>query len=183
MKKVIQDHKDEYLHKYTHDDWVQVRELIGRPPYGLYKVVKYHPQHKHPMVIEVIPWVKGAPFPTLYWLTCPILKKEISHIEKDGWVGKLEKEYFSKGSENLELLHGNHQAYRDKRIKLFEDAGLNWDQVPRPMAQIIKTTGIGGIADFDHIKCLHLHYAHHLAGENQVGKVIDELFNLRHFYE
>jgi len=173
---------ENYKHEYSEEDWDQVRELIGRPPYGLYKVVKYHPKYKHPMVIEVIPWVKGAPFPTLYWLTCPILKKEISHIEKDAWVGKLEKEYFAPGSENLELLHQNHIAYRDERIKLFEDVGLTWNQVPKPMMEIITTTGIGGIRDFDHIKCLHLHYAHHLAGKNQVGKVMDELFNFARFY-
>lgn len=182
MTKKVKAVMAEYKSEYTQSDWDQVRELIGRSPFGLYKVVKYHPVKKHPMVIQVIPWVKGAPFPTLYWLTCPILKKEISHIEKDAWVGKLEKEYFAPGSENLEALRKNHESYRDQRIKLFEDVGLNWDSVPTPMMDIIKTTGIGGIHDFDHIKCLHLHYAHHLAAENQVGKVMDELFNFSRFY-
>ncbi len=173
---------EEYKHLYTQDDWDQVKDLIGRSPFGLYKVAKYHPTKKHPMVIEVIPWVKGAPFPTLYWLTCPILKKEISHIEKDGWVSKIENEYFAKDSENLAQLKKNHERYRDDRIALLDHVGISWDKIPAPMAEIIKTTGIGGIHDFDHIKCLHLHYAHHLAGENQVGKVMDELFNFKRFY-
>jgi uncharacterized protein len=173
---------ENYQHEYTENDWEQVRELIGRPPYGLYKVIKYHPVKKHPMVIQVIPWVKGAPFPTLYWLTCPILKKEISHIEKDGWVGKLEREYFAPGSENLEKLKSQHKRYRDERIELLESVGIDWAEIPESMAEIIKTTGIGGISDFDHIKCLHLHYAHHLAQENEVGRLIDELFQISRFY-
>lgn len=169
-------------YEYTQADWDWTRELIGRPPHGLYKVVKYHPVKKHPMVIQVIPWVKKQPFPTLYWLTCPILKKEISHIEKDGWVSKLEREYFAAGSENLELLKSHHDQYRKDRVALFDKVGLNWEEVPEPMEKIMRETGIGGIADFDHIKCLHLHYAHHLAAENQVGKVVDELFNIKRFY-
>ncbi len=178
-KKVMEEYKSEY----SQEDWDHVRELIGRSPFGLYKVVKYHPTKKHPMVIQVIPWVKEAPFPTLYWLTCPILKKEISHIEKDGWVGKLENEYFQVGSENLAALKKNHADYRDQRIALLDSVGISWDKIPEQMAEIIKTTGIGGIHDFDHIKCLHLHYAHHLASENQVGKVMDELFNFKRFYQ
>ncbi|MAF79034.1 MAG: hypothetical protein CME60_12805 [Halobacteriovoraceae bacterium] len=173
---------EEYKSLYSQSDWDQTKELIGRAPHGLYKVVKYHPQKKHPMVIQVIPWVKGAPFPTLYWLTCPILKKEISHIEKEGWVGKLEREYFSKDSDNLKALKADHERYRDHRIALLEEVGISWDKIPEPMAEIIRTTGIGGIHDFDHIKCMHLHYAHHLAEGNQVGKVMDELFNFSRFY-
>lgn len=31
--------------------------------------------------------------------------------------------------------------------------------------------GIGGIADFNRIKCLHLHVAHALARENPIGEI------------
>jgi hypothetical protein len=134
------------------------------------------------MVIEVLPFVKGAPFPTLYWLTCPILKKEISHIEKDGWIERFEKELFSPGSSNNTLLQEHHKNYRDQRVKLFNESSLNWEEVPEAMAKIIKETGIGGISDFNHIKCFHLHYAHHLADKNIVGQILDEQFNFQRFY-
>lgn len=167
---------------YTAEDFEKVKELLGRTPRGLYKVEKYHPIHKHPMVIQVLPYVKGAPFPTLFWLTCPILKKEISHIEKDGWIEKLEKEHFASESENLKLLKEDHLAYARERQELFLKTGGDWAMIPSPMAEILKETGIGGIHDFDHIKCFHLHYAHHLARGNQVGKVLDTLFQFNRFY-
>lgn len=167
---------------YSENDWNQVTELLGRTPRGLHRVVRYHPKEKHPMVIEVIPYVEGAPFPTLYWLTCPILKKEISHIEKDGVIEQFEKEIFSPGSDFNKVLKENHQNYRDQRIKLFEKTIGDWNLMPEAMATIIKETGIGGISDFNHIKCFHLHYAHHLADKNVVGMLLDEKFQLNRFY-
>jgi len=167
---------------YSQQDWDQVKELLRRPPHGLISVEKYHPTLGHPMVIKVEPWVRGAPFPTLFWMTCPILKKEISHLESAGWVGKLEEEYFSKQSENLSELRAHHQAYLQERIEAFNESSYSWEDIPGPMVKIIKETGIGGIHDFDHIKCMHLHYGHHLVRENQVGKIMDTLFDLKRFY-
>lgn len=167
---------------YSEEDYMAVTRLLGREPRGLYKVEKYHPEFKHPMVIKVLPYVKGAPFPTLFWLTCPILKKEISHIEKDAWIDRIEEEFFSAGSDNLKALHRHHKAYAEERVQLFTDMGGDWPQIPEPMVKILQETGIGGIHDFDHIKCFHLHYAHHLVRENQVGKILDEKFDFKRFY-
>lgn len=166
---------------YTQDDWEKVKTQLGRSPHGLYRVEKYHPEFKHPMVISVVPFVKGSPFPTLYWLTCPILKKEISHIEKDAHIERFEKEYFSEG-ENLEGLIKDHESYRDERISLFEKTIKDWDLFPEPMQKIIKETGIGGIANFNHIKCFHLQYAHHLVRGNTVGRLLDKEFDFGRFY-
>ncbi len=171
-----------YKTNYSEKDWEQVKELLGRAPRGLFQVEKYHPEHGHPMVIKVVPFVDKAPFPTLYWLTCPILKKEISHIEKDGWIEKIGTEYFSKDSENLKNLRLHHQDYCDQRVKLFDETIKDWSLLPPAMEKILRTTGIGGIHDFDNIKCFHLHYAHHLVSDNQVGKVLDEVFNIDRFY-
>ncbi len=167
---------------YNEEDYNMVAELLGRSPRGLYKVEKYHPTKKHPMVIQVLPYVNEAPFPTLFWLTCPILKKEISHIEKDGWIEKLEKEVFTPDSDDLAQLKKDHLAYAKERQELFLKTGGDWELIPSPMASILQESGIGGIADFDHIKCFHLHYAHHLARENRVGQVLDEKFNFNRFY-
>lgn len=167
---------------YSEDDWDKVKIQLGRNPHGLYRVEKYHPIHGHPMVISVVPFVKGAPFPTLYWLTCPILKKEISHVEKDGHIERFEKEFFSEG-ELLEELISNHENYRDERINLFENTIKDWSLFPEPMQEIIKKTGIGGMADFTHIKCFHLHYAHHLVRGNVVGRKLDEEFQISRFYQ
>lgn len=180
MKKEIKT--QEYTTHYSENDWEEVKKLLGRSPHGLYRVEKYHPTKKHPMVISVVPFVKGAPFPTLYWLTCPILKKEISHIEKDAHIERFEKEYFQDG-ENLENLIKDHESYRDERIDLFKNTIKDWSLFPEPMQKIIKETGIGGIADFHHIKCFHLHYAHHLIKGNTVGRLLDQEFDFSRFYQ
>lgn len=168
---------------YTDQDFLWVKDLLGRAPRGLYQVMKYHPEKKHPMVIQVLPFVDKAPFPTLFWLTCPILRREISHIEKDGLIESFRSDIFSEGSENQAKLIRNHEDYRDERVKLFEDTIKDWGLVPEPMQDILKNTGIGGIAEFTNIKCFHLHYAHHLVRDNQVGKILDEKFNLNRFYQ
>lgn len=167
---------------YSEEDYREVKRLLGRAPRGLHRVVKYHPKEKHPMVIEVIPFVDKAPFPTLYWLTCPILKKEISHIEKDGWIERFEKEIFPPGTPENRTLKEHHQSYRDQRVNLFEKVMGDWSVMPEPMSKIIKETGIGGISDFNHIKCFHLHYAHHLVDKNVVGQALDDKFNFQRFY-
>lgn len=179
MKKKIET--PEYETFYSEKDWEDVKRLLGREPHGLYKVEKYHPEKGHPMVISVVPFVKSAPFPTLFWLTCPILKREISHIEKDGHIERFEKEYFQEG-EFLQRLVKDHEDYRDERISLFEKTIKSWEIIPEPMVTIIKETGIGGMADFTHIKCFHLHYAHHLVRGNVVGDFLDSEYELTRFY-
>lgn len=160
---------------YSQADFDQVTELLGRPPRGLYKVVKYHPERKHPMVIKVLPWVSKAPFPTTYWLTCPILKKQLSHLEKDRMIGLIEAEHLASDQELLTNLRQDHCDYRDQRVAFFEETIQDWNLLPEAQQDIIKTTGIGGIADFDHVKCLHLHYAYHLASEASGGRTIGRL--------
>jgi hypothetical protein len=39
--------------------------------------------------------------------------------------------------------------------------------------------GIGGIAQWDKVRCLHMQYAHHLVGDNLVGAWMDQEFGLR----
>jgi hypothetical protein len=162
---------------YSQDDFDQVSHLLGRKPRGLYQVEKYHTKEKHPMVIKVLPWVEKAPFPTTYWLTCPILKKELSHLEKDRMIRQLESDYLRTNIELLNNLRKDHQDYRDERISFFNQTISDWDRLPLAHQEIIKTTGIGGIADFDHIKCLHLQYAYHLVkpGGTTIGRLVDEL--------
>lgn len=163
--------------RYSQQDLEQVTTLLGRKPRGLFEVVKYHPKEKHPMVIKVLPWVEKAPFPTTFWLTCPLLKKQLSHLEKDKMIGHIEKECLSE--DLLESLRQDHRDYRDLRVSFFEQTIGNWDLLPEAQQKMLKTTGIGGIADFDHVKCLHLHYAYHLAcestGGRTIGRLVDEL--------
>lgn len=54
---------------------------LDRPPRGNWWPRVFCP-YGFPMVIETEPFLEDAtPFPTLFWLTCPYLKEEISRIE------------------------------------------------------------------------------------------------------
>jgi hypothetical protein len=43
---------------------------------------------------------------------------------------------------------------------------------------LLDTYGIGGLRDWEQIRCLHMHYAHHLCGNNVIGQWLDEHYGL-----
>ena len=43
-------------------------------------------------------------------------------------------------------------------------------------SEMFRRVGIGGIASWDKIRCLHMQYAHHLVAENLVGQRLDDEF-------
>jgi exopolyphosphatase / guanosine-5'-triphosphate,3'-diphosphate pyrophosphatase len=102
----------------------------------------------HPLVIQNHPVdAAGDPFPTLYWLTCPAAVRAVSRLEADGWIRRLEqrtKEDAGFGED----LDAAHRSYAAERARLAPEAG-GWG-------------GVGGSRTG--LKCLHAHYAHHLAG-------------------
>ena len=98
------------------------------------------------MVIENHPRLDdGAPFPTLFWLTCPILAKRVSRLEATGTMTELNEELA--GDTNARArLHAAVERYVQRRDAL---------------ERIEETSPPGGSAE--RIKCLHAHVAHELA--------------------
>ena len=116
----------------------------------------------------------GEPFPTLYWLTCPYLSKEVDHLEAAGSVKRLEHRLQNDPSLRAAMVAA-HVDYRDKRQALLGDHERHKLLQSGRMAALSER-GIGGIADWDTLKCLHLHVAHALAGKNPIGGIVlDEL--------
>ncbi|MFP4311669.1 MAG: DUF501 domain-containing protein [Nitriliruptoraceae bacterium] len=126
---------------------------LGRPARGRPAVV-HRCGFGLPTVARVDPRLEdGTPFPTVFWLTCPLLRSQ---------VGRLEAEHAMVGlNQRLEAEPGFAQAYADasERYVAFRDA-LGEPLPGDPSA--------GGMPRY--IKCLHVHAAHHLAtGDNPVG--------------
>ncbi len=118
--------------------------------------------------------VDGAPFPTLYWLTCPHLRHAVSVLESAGWVARLEDEV--QRDEGLradfERAHCVYIELRAAQLSPESRAAL----AARAMLRGLLDRGIGGVADLRRVKCLHLHVAHALVGENPIGaRVLEEL--------
>lgn len=115
-----------------------------------------------PVVVQVPPILDdGTPFPTIYWLTCPLLKSRIGRLEGAGGVKRMEAK-----AENDpgfgRALDDAHESYRTERDEL-----LGARDGPRPSG------GVGGARAG--VKCLHAHYAHSRSGaENPVGRLVAE---------
>jgi hypothetical protein len=146
-----------------------VAAQIGRRPRGLLGV-PVRCSYGYPQVIRVRPLIEGEPFPTLFWLTCPYLVKEVDRLEAVGWIGRLEKRL----AEDEALRAGMERAHRryvEARSALLSE-GERRTIESRGLASGLLEKGIGGIADRRRLKCLHLHVAHALADENPVGAIV-----------
>lgn len=142
---------------------------IGRRPRGLVGVSLRCP-YGYPQVIRVRPLVDGKPFPTLFWLTCPHLVREVDRLEADGWIGRLERG-MAKDEELRAGMERAHERYIENRFALLND-GEHRSIESRGQASSLLEKGIGGIADRARLKCLHLHVAHDLADENPIGRIV-----------
>ncbi len=128
-------------------DLEAVRQQLGREPTTPFSVVA-RCTGGHPLVIRNRPLdADGDPFPTIYWLTCPDAVRAVSRLESEGWIGRLGDDPAIAAS-----VEEAHRAYATERGEMYPGAE-EWG-------------GVGGTRRG--IKCLHAHYAYHLAGGDDV---------------
>jgi len=126
---------------------------LGRPARGNPAVV-HRCAFGLPTVVRVDPRLEdGTPFPTTFWLTCPVMKSRVGTLEADhamvGLNARLEEE-----PDLADEYAASHERYVGFR-----------DQLGEPLQG---APGAGGMPRY--IKCLHVHAAHHLAtGDNPIG--------------
>ncbi len=110
-----------------------------------------------PIVVEVPPVLEsGEPFPTRYWLTCPLAHKRIARLEAAGGVQAFTARAAAE-PEFAEALGLAHEDYAAERDALVPDG-----------TKIRPRGGVGGAAQG--VKCLHAHFAHHSGGgTNPIG--------------
>lgn len=134
------------------DDDIRVEALLGRRPQGAYEVV-VRGADGDPVVLRNAPILDdGTPMPTRYWLVGAAEVVAVSRLESTGAVRRAEAEL------DPEAVADAHRRYALER-----DAAVPADHVgPRPSGGVAGTrTGV---------KCLHAHYAWHLAGgDDAVG--------------
>jgi len=130
-----------------------VAGLLGREPAGDFEVV-VRDRLGVPVVIRNAPLLHdGTPMPTRYWLVGADLRAAIGRLESVGGVRQAEADV------DPDALAAAHAAYAAER-----DAALPPDHTgPRPSG------GVGGTRRG--VKCLHAHFAWHLAGgDDPVGR-------------
>ncbi len=134
-----------------------VARLLGRRPQGDYSVSVSRPDGT-PVVLLNAPFLhSGRPMPTRYWLVDPELNKAIGRIESIGGVKAAEAAI---APEHVAAAHDRYRRERERLIPV-DHTG------PRP------TGGVGGTRQG--VKCLHAHYAYHLAGgDDPVGRWVHD---------
>ena len=159
-------------------DTRMVEKQLGRAPRGLVGVAR-RCRYGYPQVVIVYPLVEGKPFPSTYWLTCPFLCKAIDRLEAQGWIKQATARAESDEAfrNDLERAHRRYIAARLHLLTREDRMCLRRTGMLRDLAE----KGIGGIADFARVKCLHLHVAHALVDANPVGAMALQQLKKRDF--
>lgn len=126
---------------------------LGRPSRGEIAVAA-RCEYGLPAVVRTAPQLDdGSPFPTLYWLACPMAVRAISRLESAGRM----REFEERLGVDAALAAGYrraHESYVARRAALGGD----------PNDPAVSAGGMPA-----RIKCLHALYAHEVAEGNPVG--------------
>jgi len=131
--------------------------LLGRPPQGDFEVVVRRADGQ-PVVIRNAPLLgDGTPMPTRYWLVDDDVRRTVSTLEAGGGVRAAEA---AVDPAEVAAAHARYAAERDAALPPGHTG-------PRPS---------GGVAGTRQgVKCLHAHYAWHLAGgDDPIGQWVAE---------
>lgn len=127
---------------------------LGRPARGNPAIV-HRCQYGLPTVVRVDSRLEdGTPFPTVFWLTCPVMRSEVGRLEANRAMVGL-NDHLASDEEFAAAYAGGSERYVGFRDRL-------GGSLPR-------NPSAGGMPGY--VKCLHVHAAHHLAtGDNVVGE-------------
>ena len=114
-----------------------------------------------PVVVEVSPTLRdGSPFPTRFWLTCPLARRRVARLEERGGVREVDERRRTDTEFNKAMIAA-HESYTQSR-----------DRLVQPHAKHQPHPGVGGSTA---TKCLHAHFAHFAAGgPNPTGQLVSE---------
>ena len=148
----------------------QVAALLGREPRGL-EVVEAVDAKGQPSVIRVASLVDDKPFPTMFWLVDKTLNYKIDQLEAGGLIAKMQLEIDASEALQASMI-ADHQQFiqlRDTNMSPEIKARL----VEQNYYDALQKRGIGGIANFIRIRCLHTYYASHCVVPNTIGGWLD----------
>lgn len=152
-----------------------IRQQLGREPRGLVAIVASNDQGI-PLVLQMRSLVDDTPFPTLYWLSSKDLHKAIGQIETKGFVKEVEQR-IQDDEDFRDRYLANQKSYVEQRwLAMHPDDKARIETLG--FTKLFHNYGIGGISQWNKVRCLHMQYAHHLAAENVVGQWMDEAFSL-----
>ena len=150
-------------------DLKTVEKQLGRPIRGKVLAASRCP-HGEVEVIATPPLLPdGTPFPTLFWLTCPLLHRLTSRLESSDFRETLSRKLMHEPGFKAALRDAERE-YEEEREEWARELG----ELKRVQDYFNGRGGIGGTR-VGGIKCLHAHLAQYLAkGFNPVGAEIEK---------
>ena len=152
-------------------DRVFVEQLLGREARGL-KAIAVRDNQGLPMVVRVASLVDAKPFPTMFWLIDKRINYAIDYVEARGLIAQFQ----SLVDQSLALQQQmilDHKAYIALR-QSYESPEDKSQIQALGFDAVSSTRGIGGISDYQRIRCLHTYYAAHLVSSNSIGQLLDD---------
>jgi uncharacterized protein len=141
-------------------DLEAVARQLGREPRGVLEIA-YRCPNGEPGVVKTAPKLAdGTPFPTLYYLTHPLLTAAASRLETTGLMREM-TERLRQDPELASAYRWAHESYLAERDAI-ESLGT--------------TFSAGGMPD--RVKCLHVLIAHSLAKGPGVNPLGDEALSM-----
>jgi hypothetical protein len=138
-------------------DLPTIAAQLGRDPHPIARVVGRCP-FGFPAVVEDLPYdERGAPFPTLYYLTCPTFVAAVSRLESDGGVRRWAARAAADPGLRRSLVDAAAVSRRRRRLLAARLAA------PMHDGGSSLATGVAGVRDPAAVKCLHAHVAHAVA--------------------
>jgi hypothetical protein len=143
-------------------DRAVVAAQLGREPRGV-RAVAHRCPCGNPDVVETSPRLPdGAPFPTLYYLTCPRAASAIGTLEASGLMSEMTGR-LSQDAELAAAYAAAHASYLARREQI---------------AHVDEIDGISAGGMPTRVKCLHVLVGHALAAGRGVNPLGDEALDL-----
>ena len=151
--------------RWSAGDAEAVQQQLRRPPRGVHAVAHRCPCGL-PDVVETLPRLPdGAPFPTVFYLTCPRASAAVSRLEATGLMREQSERLVADADLRAAHLRA-HEAYLRRRDEVAAAGGTG------PVPEIAGVSA-GGMPD--RVKCLHVLLAHALAAGPGVNRLGDEV--------
>jgi uncharacterized protein len=141
-----------------------VSAQLGRPARAIASVAHRCPCGKPDVVTTEPRLPDGTPFPTLYYLTCPIATGRVGTLEASGLMAEMTRR-LAEDPALADRYRAAHERYLAERAELADRVGLG--TVPE-----IDGVSAGGMPT--RVKCLHVLVGHSLAAGPGVNPLGDE---------
>ncbi|MFT5117330.1 MAG: hypothetical protein ACI9NY_000859 [Kiritimatiellia bacterium] len=155
----------------TDSDRNVIKVLLGREPRGL-EAVAVRDKQGEPMVIRVSVLVGDKPFPTLFWLIDKRLNYAIDQLEAGGLIAQFQRQVDESPELQVQVAADHREHITLRQLYMTDAIRLRVQALG--FTEVLFSRGIGGIADFQRIRCLHTYYAAHLVCPNTIGTMLEQ---------